>query len=78
MHYTPLGKTHEQIKCDLRMANQSFAKLGREHGIHPSVFSAVCSGQKRSKRVANLIASALGSSVGDLWPQIYGEKMAKK
>ncbi|WP_425025642.1 helix-turn-helix domain-containing protein [Paracoccus versutus] len=64
----------EQIKCDLRTKNLSFSRLSQISGIDPSVFSAVCAGRKRSRRVARLIAQALGTTPEALWPEVYGDQ----
>ncbi|WP_409565978.1 transcriptional regulator [Paracoccus sp. PS1] len=64
----------EMIKYSLRMRGTSFAELARLHTIHPSVFSAVSSGRRRSHTAAKIIADALDSTPSALWPEFYGGK----
>ncbi|MFC3058034.1 helix-turn-helix domain-containing protein [Paenirhodobacter populi] len=64
---------HETIKYELRMKGTSFAELGRRHAVHPSVFSAVASGRRRSLPTAKIIADALGTDPSILWPELYGD-----
>jgi Ner family transcriptional regulator len=63
---------HERIKMRLRIAGSSLAKIARELGVQPTTVTSVCLGQRRSRRIEDLIASKLATTAERLWPDRYG------
>ena len=60
----------EDIKAALRKQGWTLAKIARELGVGPSAISHALTRQ-RSRRVEKVIASKLGLSPQEIWPQRY-------
>lgn len=66
------------IRLHFKLRELSFTKLAREHDVTPSSVSAVVSGRGRSERLENAIATAIGLSRADLWPEREQGKLEKE
>lgn len=62
---------HEQLKCRLRQAGSSMAEIARTLGIKQSSVTVVSQGYRRSHRVQSAIASQLGTTPQELFPDRY-------
>jgi Ner family transcriptional regulator len=60
----------EDIKAALRKQGWTLAEIAREIGVGPSAVSHALTRQ-RSRRVEKVIASKLGLSPREIWPQRY-------
>lgn len=62
---------HERIKMRLRLAGSSLAKIARELEVQPTTVTSVCLGQRRSRRIEDLIAEKLSTTAPKLWPDRF-------
>lgn len=62
---------HERIKMRLRLAGSSLAKVARELEVRPTTVTSVCLGQRRSRRIEDLIAAKLSTTPAKLWPDRF-------
>jgi len=62
---------HELIKARLRIAGTSLKKIAVELGVSASSMSNVSQGYRRSRRIEDAIALALGTTPDVLWPSKY-------
>jgi len=69
-------KRHAKIKAALGLKGISLSDIARELSITPSTVSIVSKGYRRSRRVEEAIASALGQPAETIWPERYREKEA--
>ncbi|WP_434734772.1 helix-turn-helix domain-containing protein [Chiayiivirga sp.] len=60
----------------LRLAGSSLACVARELGVQPTTVTSVCLGQRRSRRIEDLIAAKLDSTPAKLWPERYSDSEA--
>lgn len=64
-------ESHEILKCRLRLAGSSMAKIARTLGISQSSVTVVSQGYRRSHRVQREIADQLGTTPQQLFPDRY-------
>lgn len=55
----------------LRLAGSSLAKIARELEVQPTTVTSVCLGQRRSRRIEDLIAEKLSTTAPKLWPDRF-------
>lgn len=67
----PALEQHERIKMRLRIAGSSLAEVARELAVAGTTVTSVSQGYRRSRRIEMAIASKLGVSPVDLWPDRY-------
>lgn len=63
----------EDIKAALRKRKSSLAEVARATNVSRSLVSAVIR-RKRSRRVEQAIAKALGTTPGAIWPDRYSKE----
>ena len=61
------------IKARLLEAGIKQVDIARQIGVDPSAVSAIIAGRKRSRRVREAIARALGVKIQELWPEEEAE-----
>jgi transcriptional regulator with XRE-family HTH domain len=71
-----LKKRGSKIKSLMVLKGVRQVDIAEEEKVSAPLVSAVVSGHKKSPRVRNAIARALGTAVEDLWPNNNGEKAA--
>lgn len=64
-------KKHAQIKSALSLKRISLSDIARSLEITPSTVSIVSRGFRRSRRVEQAIAAALGQTPEEVWPDRY-------
>jgi Ner family transcriptional regulator len=64
-------KRHASIKSALRLKHLTLSDIARSLGVTPSTVSIVSRGFRRSRRIEAAIASALGFTPEELWPERY-------
>lgn len=67
----PALEQHERIKMRLRIAGSSLAEVARELDVAGTTVTSVSQGYRRSRRIEMAIASKLGVTPTDLWPDRY-------
>ena len=65
------------IKAELQKAGSSCARVADEAEVKRSTVSKVVNGQKRSRKVAFIIAAKLGKPAHQVWPGQYAAKVAR-
>lgn len=65
------GNQRETIKYALRLRGLTLADVGKALGVSGSTVSIVVKGERRSRRVAEYVATVLNASVDDLFPGLY-------
>ena len=65
------GNQREAIKFALRLRGMTLADVGKALGVSGSTVSIVVKGERRSRRVAEYVATVLNASVDDLFPGLY-------
>ncbi len=66
---TRTRRQHERIKMQLRLRGSSLAEVARELGVTRTTVTAVCQGRCRSRRIELAIATKLGQTAEQLWPE---------
>lgn len=62
----------ERIKAELRVNGSSLARIAEELGVSkPVVSCAVRYRNRRSRRVETAVASVVGVSAAEIWPDRY-------
>ncbi len=64
-------KLHARIKGALVLKGLNLSSIARDLGVTPSSVSIVSRGFRRSRRIEQAIADALGCNPADLWPLRY-------
>lgn len=67
----------EAIKYALRLQGLTLADVAKHLNISGATVSIVVKGERRSRRVAEYVATVLDSTVDDLFPGIYTKKEAR-
>lgn len=65
------GNQRETIKYALRLRGLTLADVGKVLGVSGSTVSIVVKGERRSRRVAEYLATVLNTSVDELFPGLY-------
>jgi len=65
---------HTQIKYALNMRGSSLAQVANFLGLSQSTVTQVSQGRGRSRRVESALASALGTTPEQLFPDRYNNK----
>ncbi len=74
----PSGENHrEAIKYALRLQGLTLADVAKDLNISGATVSIVIKGERRSRRVAEYVATVLDSTVDELFPGIYTEREAR-
>jgi lambda repressor-like predicted transcriptional regulator len=61
-------KRHDRIKSALGLKGLTLSDIARDLAVTPSTVSIVSRGFRRSHRVEQALASALGMTYSQLWP----------
>lgn len=80
MYHAPLqsgGNQREAIKYALRIKGVTLADIANDLNISGATVSIVLTGERRSRRVAEYVASVLDSTVDELFPGIYTNREAR-
>lgn len=64
-------KRHANIKAALRLKHLTLSDVARSLDVSPGTVSIVCRGFRRSRRIESAIATALGFTPEELWPERY-------
>lgn len=64
-------KKHARIKSALSLKRISLSDIARSLAVTPSTVSIVSRGFRRSRRVEQAIAQALGQTPEEVWPDRY-------
>lgn len=72
------GNQRETIKYALRLRGLTLADVGKALGVSGSTVSIVVKGERRSRRVAEYVATVLNTSVDDLFPGLYTSRGARR
>jgi lambda repressor-like predicted transcriptional regulator len=64
-------RQHENIKMRLRLQGSSLAVVARELAVTRTTVTAVSQGRCRSQRIEAAIATKLGVTPEQLWPERY-------
>ena len=65
------GNHREAIKYALRVRGMTLADVGKAMNVSGSTVSIVIKGERRSRRVAEYVATVLNASVDDVFPGLY-------
>lgn len=60
---------HEDIKGALRLRGKCLSDIARELSVAPTTVTIVSKGQRRSRRIEDALAAALGMEHEVLWPE---------
>lgn len=71
-------KRHAKIKGALNLKGTSLSEIARALGVTPSSVSIVSRGYRRSRRIEQAIADALGETPQAVWPDRYRPEQCKK
>ncbi len=69
---------HRFIRTFFKLRDLSFAELAREHAVAASTVSSIAAGRGRSERLECAIASAIGLSHAELWPERQSNKLSER
>lgn len=72
------GNRREAIKFALRLHGLTLADVGKALGVSGSTVSIVVKGERRSRRVAEYVATVLNTPVDDLFPGLYTTMGARR
>jgi lambda repressor-like predicted transcriptional regulator len=62
---------HQQIRQALKDRRRTISSVARELGVSPATVTTVSQGYRRSAKIEQHIAMLLGTSVSDLFPELY-------
>lgn len=62
---------HEMTKATLKISKSSMSDIAREIGVSHSSITVVSQGYRRSARIEAAIASKLGMTAAELYPERY-------
>lgn len=65
------GMTPQQIRDAIREADLNQAAIARELNVRPAHISYVIDNKRRSRRVHEAIAEAIGTDIRQIWPDLY-------
>ncbi|RZJ19393.1 MAG: hypothetical protein EON91_01525 [Brevundimonas sp.] len=71
-------KRHARIKSALGLKGLTLSDIARSLDVTPSTVSIVSRGHRRSRRIEQAIADALGSSPAQIWPNRYQTGASKE
>lgn len=71
IHQPPGGSHRETVKYLLRLQGLTLADIAKDLNVTGATVSIVVKGERRSRRIAEHVASVLDSSVDELWPGTY-------
>lgn len=69
-------RQHQRIKAGLRLRGSSLAAVARSLDVAPTTVTIVSKGYRRSRRIEQAIADALGMSPGAIWPDRYASDIS--
>jgi lambda repressor-like predicted transcriptional regulator len=71
-------KRHANIKSALRLKHLTLSDIARSLDVTPGTVSIVSRGFRRSRRIESAIATALGFTPEELWPDRYGRPRGRR
>jgi Ner family transcriptional regulator len=71
-------KLHTRIKGALALKGLSLSCIAKDLCVAPTTVSLVSRGYRRSRRIEQAIADALGSTPANLWPLRYVSQANEK
>lgn len=71
-------RQHARIKSALFLRGESLSSIARQLDVAPTTVSIVSRGFRRSRRIEQAIATALGCSPAQLWPERYSKEPLEK
>ena len=67
-------KQHQRIRAALALRGITLSAIARDLDVRPTTVTIVSKGYRRSQRIEQAIADALGCAPAQLWPQRYQSK----
>ncbi|MGZ3215098.1 helix-turn-helix domain-containing protein [Paracoccus sp. T5] len=67
----PVNAAHERLKMELRLRGKSIAFIARELNVLRSTVTLVSQGLRRSTKIENALAEAVGTTADQLFPDRY-------
>lgn len=67
----PGDNQRELIKYALRVQGLTLTDVAKDLDVSGATLSIVIKGERRSRRIAEHVASVLDSTVDELWPGVY-------
>lgn len=64
-------KQHARIKAALSLRGKTLSDVARALGVAPTTISIVSRGFRRSRRIEAALATELGCTAAQLWPDRY-------
>ena len=64
-------KRHQQIRAALALRGITLSAIARDLDVKPTTMTIVSKGYRRSRRIEQAIAAALGTSPAQIWPERY-------
>jgi lambda repressor-like predicted transcriptional regulator len=60
-----------QIKADLKRAGYTMTGLAKELGCEPQTVQQIINGDRKSKRIATVVAEKIGKPIAEVFPGKY-------
>lgn len=64
-------RQHKRIRAALALKGITLTSIARKLDVKPTTITIVSKGYRRSKRIEQAIADAIGTSPAALWPSRY-------
>ena len=64
-------RQHQRIRAALALKGITLTSIARKLDVKPTTITIVSKGYRRSKRIEQAIADAIGTSPAALWPSRY-------
>jgi len=64
-------KQHQRIRAALALKGITLSAIARELDVKPTTITIVSKGYRRSRRIEQAIADALGCTPSQIWPNRY-------
>ncbi|MEZ5696247.1 MAG: helix-turn-helix domain-containing protein [Sphingomonadaceae bacterium] len=71
-------RQHARIKSALSLRGLSLSSIARDLDVAPTTVSIVSRGFRRSRRIEQAIATAVGCSPAQLWPERYSHELQER
>lgn len=66
-------KQHQRIRAALALRGITLSSIARDLDVRPTTVTIVSKGYRRSQRIEQAIANALGATPAQIWPRRYPE-----
>ena len=65
---------HARIKAALALRGITLSSIAKDLRVKPTTVTIVSKGHRRSRRIEEALATAVGSTAAQIWPDRYPEK----